>query len=157
MHLSVDYEDKGVITDDSLGALISRISTRTRVSVLMDCCHSGTCLDLPYRYVGHRTIDACSRSKYRVYHPQTVMISGCMDEQTSADAFDQNRDEYTGAMTSAFLDALKIEPSLAHDTFALVVTMRALLNERRMPQIPQLCSSKAAAFDHIAFFPHELR
>lgn len=48
----VDYSQNGQIKDDDLyDALIGRMRRGTVLTCLMDCCHSGTVLDLPYRYV----------------------------------------------------------------------------------------------------------
>lgn len=48
----VDYEDSGQITDDDLfKLLVHPMATGVTATCLMDCCHSGTVLDLPYRFV----------------------------------------------------------------------------------------------------------
>jgi hypothetical protein len=48
----VDYVTAGQIRDDDLfQALVSRMPQGVLVTCLMDCCHSGTVLDLPYKYV----------------------------------------------------------------------------------------------------------
>lgn len=139
----VDYAKSGMVRDDELCEIVASIDPNTRVTVLFDCCHSGTALDLPYRFVGRQETAPCSKGSR--CHPKTVMISGCMDAQTSADAYDQERKEFSGAMTSAMLDVLRCEPTLACDAFALVAAMRVLLKERRMSQIPQLCTSQCAS------------
>ena len=134
-----DFETAGVLPDDFLNDLIEIINPRTRVVVLMDCCHSGSCMDLPARFLTKTT--AVREASTIGCHPKVVMLSGCMDSQTSADAFDASRAEFTGAMTSAFLDAIKAKPSVVKDAFELLTAMRALLKERRMTQVPQLSTS----------------
>lgn len=48
----VDYATAGQIRDDDLfKALVSQIPKGVLLMCLMDCCHSGTVLDLPYKYV----------------------------------------------------------------------------------------------------------
>jgi hypothetical protein len=48
----VDYGTAGQIRDDDLfQALVSRMPQGVLLTCLMDCCHSGTVLDLPYKYV----------------------------------------------------------------------------------------------------------
>ena len=139
----VDYARNGLVSDDDLCELFSQFSSNTKISVLFDCCHSGTALDLPFRFVGCTQTSACNAAGSKC-HANTVMISGCKDAQTSADAYDKDRCEFSGAMTSAMLDVLKLEPTVGSDAFALVTAMRVLLKERGMSQIPQLCSSQSS-------------
>jgi metacaspase-1 len=47
----VDYEKAGVIVDDDIhAALVAKLPDGVRLTVIMDCCHSGSILDLPYTY-----------------------------------------------------------------------------------------------------------
>ncbi|KAL7581059.1 hypothetical protein ACA910_005862 [Epithemia clementina (nom. ined.)] len=48
----VDYDTKGQIRDDDLfKTLVGPMARGVVMTCLMDCCHSGTVLDLPYRFV----------------------------------------------------------------------------------------------------------
>ena len=45
----VDFKRAGQIIDDEVfTTLVKPMKRDVRVTVLMDCCHSGTALDLPY-------------------------------------------------------------------------------------------------------------
>ena len=47
----VDYSSAGQIRDDDIYTSLVRAMPAGATSVaLMDCCHSGTVLDLPYKY-----------------------------------------------------------------------------------------------------------
>ena len=47
----VDYDSAGLIRDDDIYAtLVTALSQGVTLVSLMDCCHSGTVLDLPYQY-----------------------------------------------------------------------------------------------------------
>ena len=47
----VDYDTAGMIIDDDLHAkMCMKIPAGARLTAIMDCCHSGTGLDLPYEY-----------------------------------------------------------------------------------------------------------
>ena len=140
----VDHARNGLVSDDVLCELIGRINERTKVSVLFDCCHSGTALDLPFRFIACKRTEPCFVGSAKKCHPNTIMISGCKDAQTSADSYDKDRCEFSGAMTSSILDVLAIEPSIGSDAFALVTAMRVVLKERGMSQIPQLCASRSS-------------
>lgn len=147
-----DFVEHGVITDDDLARIFARFSRNVRVRVLMDCCHSGSGLDLPHVFLGHnhsRPVSGCRAGPHR----DIAMISGCRDRETSADAFDASRSECTGALTSAVLDAVKTEPQLSRDAFALVAAARVLLRERRMTQVPQLTASFPANGCDVSFMP----
>ena len=49
-----DYKSAGVITDDELfEALCATLPGGVRLVCVMDCCHSGTILDLPYVFVAN--------------------------------------------------------------------------------------------------------
>jgi Caspase domain len=47
----VDYDSAGQIRDDDLYQnLVCALPSGTHLVALMDCCHSGSVLDLPYKY-----------------------------------------------------------------------------------------------------------
>jgi len=47
----VDYESEGQITSDTLHrVLITPLAPGVRLTVIFDCCHSGTAIELPYVY-----------------------------------------------------------------------------------------------------------
>lgn len=48
--LPVDYKTAGPIIDDQLYEIVRRIAKGARLTVLIDACHSGTGLDLPYTH-----------------------------------------------------------------------------------------------------------
>lgn len=49
--IPVDYMNAGQIRDDTLfSTLVQPMADGVTVTCLMDCCHSGTVLDLPYKY-----------------------------------------------------------------------------------------------------------
>jgi hypothetical protein len=69
---------------------------------------------------------------------KVTMISGCMDCQTSADAYDvQGLREFSGAMTSCLLEVLKTEEL----TFNVIKKLRYILKQKNFEQIPQLSTS----------------
>jgi hypothetical protein len=67
-----------------------------------------------------------------------VMISGCKDNQTSADAYINKTAQ--GAMTWSFLETINKNPSLSW--LDIVKNMRTLLKSNGYVQIPQLSSNK---------------
>jgi metacaspase-1 len=132
-----DFSTRGVVTDDMLKDMLRGFRPQTTVCFLCDACHSGSMLDLNRTY----TSTICTLTRDTSIPSRVVYISGCMDPQTSADAFDRSRSMYTGAMTSAFLDVLNADPSTRKDVFKLVSEMRKLLRARGFSQFPLLSSS----------------
>jgi metacaspase-1 len=152
----LDYESAGMLSDDVLNNVFALFHPRVRVTVKIDACHSGTMLDLRYRYVSGKK-NVTENPKCRVLADIT-MISGCQDRQTSADAYDVNEaKKYSGAMTSAMLHTIA-EHGFVLNYWQLIKGMRKFLSAKNFKQVPQLtctrpksrathfmCASKTAA------------
>jgi len=116
-----DYQRSGRILDDELhNVLVSKIIDGVRLIGLMDCCHSGTGMDLPYEVRAHGN----KPSNYQQSQQQkrakqkksgksggksspglTVCFSACEDNQQSGDLSFGGQN--TGALTYAFVNTLK--------------------------------------------------
>ena len=134
--------DMKCIVDDELKSMLRYLKRGVTLVTLFDSCHSGTVLDLKYQY-----IDSLSDAD-KIY-PNNIetagrvfMISGCMDSQTSADAWIDNKPQ--GAMTWALVESLKTVQSTWRQ---LIQTMRALLKEKGYTQIPQFASGTLEDID----------
>jgi hypothetical protein len=87
------YKSIEYLSDDWLCENFSnRVPAGVEAFVISDCCHSGTLLDLPYRYSRTKrrfTGELKERGKSREHDPanprvgSVVMISGCRDDQVS--------------------------------------------------------------------------
>lgn len=135
-----DFKTAGLILDDVLQSLFRHFNPKTRVVCVFDCCHSGTIGDVKYCWEtpSKVTIEniAC-RVKAKV-----MTISGCTDQQTSADAYNVLGDnKFVGALTSCFLMALKENPATKQNVFALIDLVRQKLIARRFSQYPKLCTT----------------
>jgi len=130
--------DLNLITDDELNKIIhSHLKPNVELVVLMDCCFSGTVLDLKYNYIDSLFNNVnTENNNNKTTSGSVIMISGCSDIQTSADAYLTNK--YCGAMTWAFLNAYKKNITWKE----LLITMRETLNSSNFTQIPQLSSGK---------------
>jgi hypothetical protein len=148
----LDYGRAGLIKDDEIKKiLIDPLTKTTKMTILMDCCMSGTVCDLKYRYkidMGGDTSKFTVRMnrKYKQTVAQVVMISGCMDTQTSADYYGVDphtfEKEFQGAMTNAFLNSMKdLESSGKRATYKRVMkgVTRHIL-KGRFTQRPQFSS-----------------
>jgi hypothetical protein len=160
----LDFSDNGFITDDHLKKyFIDKLPSNVKLFILIDACHSGTMVDFRYNYLlDEKRYDITQGSK--LTDCDIVMISGCKDSQTSADAylkdesnnqsnddsnnnlvggilgnvFDNNLYEYQGAMTAAFLAIFN--DSISY--YKLIKEMRNWLKEHNFDQVPQLSSGR---------------
>lgn len=157
----VDYDDRTggrgtlnrFIVDDEIYSILTKLPERCICFALMDCCHSGTIIDLTYLYDFDADIYKTESYRRNSYCPANIIsISGCSDSQTSADAF-LNK-EYTGAMTYAFIKAINENSMLRYNE--LVLKMRDILTKKKFKQIPQLTSSQRLS-DSIFYVKNGLR
>lgn len=134
----VDYGEVGLLRDDDLRGMIKNMNSDCHGTFIMDCCHSGSMLDLKYQFFGSKKVSVVNEEAEAIDAP-VLMISGCRDDQTSADAYIEN--ESQGAMTAALLFCLK-KLDYSATCFGLLKEMRNYLKYSRYSQIPQLSSSK---------------
>ena len=151
-----DGKDEGMVTiefdlivDDLFNEIIKTyLKTNVTLVVIMDCCHSGTILDLKYQYLdsddyNNNTLNEANNETLG----EVIMISGCKDSQTSADAFINKTSQ--GAMTWALLQTLNGEDRLSWKD--LLQKMRVTLRTAHFDQIPQLSSGKPFDIDGKVF------
>lgn len=146
----IDCDVNGYIRDDDLKAkFIDKLPKNVKCFVLIDSCHSGSMLDLKYEYPVRSGANSNINLQCRI-HPtasdtncDVIMISGCHDFQTSADAYLKDktnnwRYEYQGAMTASFIANFVDEITCEN----LINKMRRWLRINKFDQIPQLSSGK---------------
>jgi hypothetical protein len=121
--IPVDCYTEGIITDDWLYTNFAKqIPKGVTLYCFMDCCHSGTMLDLRCNYKsncvlkrGHNLVPTFNSEDWTHsfslgLEPSTevpaniYMFSGCLDSETSLDAFVSN--VYQGAFTYCLLESL---------------------------------------------------
>ncbi|KAL3775578.1 hypothetical protein ACHAWO_003758 [Cyclotella atomus] len=136
----LDYNRSGQISDDVLwGSLVYPLPEGVRLTALMDMCHSGTGLDLPYDY----NVDTKKwKEDVNPAHSKgdVVLFSGCEDSQTSADV--QSGWQAGGAMTMAFTKAYQQCCSSMATYHEFLVVVKRELRRKGMRQRPQLTSSQ---------------
>ena len=136
----------GFITDDVLRELlvdpIEKVKN-VKLTCLLDCCHSGTLLDMRYNYkVSHRPMTSSYNivkdKHYKKTNNKIVVFSGCMDKQYSADAWIDKKAQ--GAMTWGFIKIINQykKKNLTYKKF--ISSLQALLKKNGYDQIPQLSS-----------------
>jgi hypothetical protein len=137
-----DYskENCGFIIDDVLNdVLVKNLKHGVKLRVCFDSCHSGSALDLPYHWV--------SSDKFEIENDSSevgkdiVFISGCQDDQTSADSKFNNK--AAGALSWSILNALydikksgKFSKTWTWEEF--IHMLRISLKKERYEQVPQI-------------------
>jgi hypothetical protein len=172
----LDWDDP--LRDDWLRTTLDGVKAGVNLTVIMDCCHSGTNTrailppDAPIkeRYLPSpsslkavesgrsepRTISSELRASPRAARKARdivkaelpeVLITGCRDTQTSADAFINGK--FNGALTFALVDAIRksrgrLTYKQLHDRAA------GVLKTRKFEQVPQL-EGRSERFDQPLF------
>lgn len=111
----LDFETQGMIIDDELNTTIVRpLPHGVRLLALIDACHSGTVLDLPFLCRMNRAgqyVWEDHRPRSGVWKGtsggEVISFSGCDDDQTSADTSALSKVTSTGAMTFCFIQAIE--------------------------------------------------
>lgn len=144
----VTLDLQGILDDELKQMLQLRLKQGVTLVALFDSCFSGSVLDLRYQY-----LDSLNYDKYTEYPQEAetkgavLMISGCTDQQTSADAVINQR--AGGAMTCSLLASLEQKDKCTWRQ--LVQSMRDYLRSNGFDQIPQLSTGSFANIDSIAF------
>ena len=137
------------ITDDELKTIIQQnLKQDVTLFAMFDSCFSGSVLDLRYQYLDSLNYDNYTQNdKDDITIGNVFMISGCTDNQTSADSVFNNK--ANGAMTWALLQSLNQNPGKSWRE--IVKYMRDILKKTNFSQIPQFSSGKFIDIDTPVF------
>ncbi|KAI8854066.1 peptidase C14, caspase domain-containing protein [Chytridium lagenaria] len=143
----MDYESAGQIVDNELNErLVFGLPKGVRMTCVFDCCHSGTILDLPYQYSADGKLlgppnltDKHKSLKNRSSAAEVILVSGCKDSQTAADA--SFNGVAKGALTHALLTMLRKNPGVNPSFLDILQFVRKEMKKNKFTQIPQLSAS----------------
>jgi metacaspase-1 len=139
------------ITDDELrSALADGIPAGSKCFVILDCCHSGSAVDLRYRLnvPNSNVVQVLENKVYPKTRGQVVFLSGCTDFQFAADTVNAVGIP-CGALTWALLETWKRYGTKIKLKYLLWDILQ-FLRTRGYPQTPQL--SLGQYFDINAIF-----
>ena len=131
------------LSDDILSAIFAKILPSVYFTFTCDSCHSGTItrsirrnrfLMPPYNTKNRKCLNILPKAMIDNNH---IMISGCKENQTSADAYME--DQYQGAFTWALIKVLREDPNITIEK--LHRKIRLELFTEGFDQIPQLVAS----------------
>lgn len=140
----IDYAQSGVITDDVLNTrLVRKLPKEANLFSIIDACHSGTSLDLPFIY--RCDTDAIEEHGVEEENVASVCkISGCRDYQTSADAHINNK--FQGALTFTFIKTLN-DFRYNMTPKQIISRMKNYIKQNGYTQIPTLAFSRKDTLD----------
>lgn len=145
----IDYLVKGLILDEFLLGIFLKFNPKTKIICIFDCCHSGSMLDLPYAYDESKPVDSGVRVvKPLANAPSIYCISGCRDNQTSADASDE-MGQGAGAMTNALLKLIAAKPNMS--LLQLQIDLNKTMSMRGFSQRSLLTTSKPIGLGDLLF------
>lgn len=136
------YLYDGVLVDDKFNELLNKIPVGVEVLILLDCCFSGTATrntKSKSKFIKLFDVEPhVSKRKSIIKNPEMnwVVISGCSENQTSADAFINGR--FEGAFTHYLLETWKKGMTIKEVFKAL----RNKLPNSRYTQIPTIEGKK---------------
>lgn len=145
--LDAIYNYNKIIVDDQLKKIIdTNLKSGVKLFSLLDCCFSGTALDLRFNYLYNdsNTNNATININQTLTNADVIMISGSTDNQTSADVqtIDSSGNKvYGGALTNSFIKVLKSNNySISYSN--LIKNIRQILKQENYTQTPQLSSGR---------------
>ncbi|CAN0183373.1 unnamed protein product, partial [Phaeothamnion confervicola] len=125
--------------DEIWDTMVRPLPSGVRLTALMDCCHSGTGMDLPFIWQpGYKHWTEDDNPAHSAGDVQ--LFSGCADDQCSSDG-DTSLFKIGGAMTGAFIGAFESEPFQTYPQF--MTNCQNRLRQRGFRQRAQLSSSQA--------------
>jgi len=136
----------GFISDDILKEnLVNKIPVGAKLRAFFDCCHSGSILDLEFIWKQDNvyTKDGAPEKK----SDDIIMISGCKDDQTSADAWNETKRQAGGALTMALAQTIAKTPNISWKNLALSV--RSYMKTNGYTQFPLLAVSNERLGDRL--------
>ena len=146
--LIVSCDFKGILDDELKSLIQTYLKPDVTLFALFDSCFSGSVLDLRYQYLDSLNYDNYTENEKQLDTQGNVfMISGCTDNQTSADSAFNGKPN--GAMTWSILDCLKENSNITWRE--LVRSMRNKLKKANFDQIPQFSSGNFVDIDKKIF------
>lgn len=146
---------KGILDDELKFLIQTHLKKGVTLFALFDCCFSGTVLDLKYQYLDSldNNLSTVNKNETETFG-NVIMISGCTDLQTSADAYLNKK--YQGAMTWSFLSVLSSQTTTTNVSSLtwrdLLIKMRDQLKTSEFEQLPQLSSGQLMDINSLVCF-----
>lgn len=143
-----DFKTAGLIIDDTINSILATFNPSTHIILVIDSCHSGTMCDLQFKWKissDRKTFTPIVENANNICRGRVIAISGCMDNQKSADftlMTECGSWSAAGALTHCLSTAILSNPdTYTKNVFALIIKTQELLLEKGFQQIPEITSS----------------
>lgn len=138
--LPCDFRGAGIISDDELQTALLAIKSPT--ICVFDSCNSATVCDLPWSFLASSptTFQRIQNYKTAFANKKIFCISGCRDEQSSADAYNAEAKLAMGALTMGLIQAMRWNRHNAQLT-KLYVDILVFMKQNGFDQVPVFSAS----------------
>ncbi len=136
-----DYYTGGFITDDIIYGIVRQSLCKT--VLIFDSCNSGTVCDLMWNFnanISSKQLTITKTNNNNILNQNIICLSGCRDEQSSADVYNVSSQQYCGAMSNAIMECLRWNKHNV-DVKKLFIDVVSFMLKNGFTQIPQLSSS----------------
>ncbi|KAI9440070.1 caspase domain-containing protein [Lactarius indigo] len=129
----------GIIVDDDINSImVQPLPQGCRLTAVLDCCHSGTLLDLPFIYDSHgrlKSSDNLSTVEQKSSPADVISLSACKDSENAYEV-----PAGGGALRKAFIEYMT-NSGTRGTYFDIIWSLRFYMNANGIRQRPQLSSS----------------
>jgi len=138
--LPCDFRSAGIIGDDELQSAL--LMVRSPTVCIFDCCNSATVCDLPWSFqpTSATAFQRIQNYKTVFANKKIYCISGCRDEQTSADAYNAESKLAMGALTMGVIQAMRWNRHCAQ-LMKIYVDVLMFMRQNGFDQVPVFSSS----------------
>jgi len=141
----LDYETAGLIVDDIIRSqLAAKVPSGCVLNGVVDACHSGSAFDLLWNCVprGKGNWSLSKAGKYPATMGEVTLLSGCRDDQTSADIRVQGKGQ--GALSYALFSVLRRNKYLLECDQMLEEVRNFIREQDLSDQVPCLSFGRSA-------------
>jgi hypothetical protein len=134
----ISSDGRYILDDEIYELLVKKVPINVKLFATLDCCHSGTGFDLKYIYNEKEPNNIHCCKKNEPFENNVVLLSGCKDNQMSAETVDfgQGKANVRGAMTLLFIHLLEINNGkISYSN--LISQMRHMIKDYGYAQEPQ--------------------
>jgi len=152
----IDYKRNGMLYDDDIKSLVEdNLTSNSKLFCIIDACHSGTMIDLKYNLMVSKVDKTESKinTEFKLethnyegtIKGQVIVISGCEDTQTSADAWLDRKSQ--GALTHSFSETMR-NNNYELDFETLMTGVYQIVKQNNFTQNPTLSSNKTIVLEN---------
>ena len=139
------------ILDDEIKQILNdNLKPGVKVFFIIDCCNSGTIIDLKYNslYTDGSNAESFENTKQSNTPSQVIALTACMDKQLAYETKFNNKVE--GVFTKCFIEATSSSSTQTWDQ--LLKNIRDSIVKKQFPQKPQLSSGLPLNLSTIVLF-----